>query len=617
MATDSPGRGEEEAPAEVARPVASTLAVGLHGIVGPFDPAQEEWCEYAERLGHYFVANDIAAVEKKRAILLTAVGPGTYRLLKTLASPRRLDELRFVELVDLASKHYNPKPSPIVKRFEFNSRSQKEGESVSVYVAELRKIAEHCEYGHVLRDMLRDRLVCGTSNKGIQRRLLLQTDLTFDRAMEVALAAEAAEKDSLRLTGVTADKDHPTPTLTPPASQIPVYTMSQQRKPRNNAPRQRGSNTSPPGCYRCGGNHQPTTCPCRAYTCHYCKIAKVCQKKARGNQNQEQAHSVRDQDAPGDNSQEYVLHHVGSGARDPYQAFIKMNGHPVQMEIDTGASVSVVGEEIFKAIQRGVKPLELQKSSVQLRTYTGDEIPVRGSVLVPVEHHGQDLTLPLIVTEGNGPPLVGRNWLSTLRLDWERIFVVKQNPSLQQVLDKHSGVFKEGLGELRGVKAKIYIAQDERPRFYKPHNVSFALRQKVEEELERLQPLGVIQPVQFADWAAPIVPVLKRDGRVRICGDYKITVNRVAKLEKYPLPRIEELFVSLARGKMFTKLDLSHAYFQVNSRHNRPNHWERPKTHPLLRQVTRSVVRKISESRRQARLKRLKSEGRLEFDIHH
>ena len=85
----------------------------------------------------------------------------------------------------------------------------------------------------------------------------------------------------------------------------------------------------------------------------------------------------------------------------------------------------------------------------------------------------------------------------------------------------------------------------------------------MEEELERLQTLGVIQPVQFADWAAPIVPVAKSDGRIRICGDYKITVNRAARLEKYPIPRIEELFASLAGGKTFTKLDLSHAYLQI------------------------------------------------------
>lgn len=130
---------------EGGEPLAA-LAVGLHGAIGPFDSS---WCDYAERLAHYFITNDIVAGEKMRAILLTAVGPATYQLLKTLASPRKLDELRFAKLVDLVSKHCNPKPSPIVKRFKFNSHSQKDGESIAVYVVALRKIDEYCEYGDV------------------------------------------------------------------------------------------------------------------------------------------------------------------------------------------------------------------------------------------------------------------------------------------------------------------------------------------------------------------------------------------------------------------------------------------------------------------------------------
>ena len=56
---------------------------------------------------------------------------------------------------------------------------------------------------------------------------------------------------------------------------------------------------------------------------------------------------------------------------------------------------------------------------------------------------------------------------------------------------------------------------------------------------------------------------MKSDGGVRICGDYKVTINKAARLDKYPIPRIDELFTSLAGGKMFSKLDLSHAYLQV------------------------------------------------------
>ena len=73
----------------------------------------------------------------------------------------------------------------------------------------------------------------------------------------------------------------------------------------------------------------------------------------------------------------------------------------------------------------------------------------------------------------------------------------------------------------------------------------------------------VIEPVQYSDWAAPIVPVLKRDGSVRICGDYKVTVNRALTTDTYPLPRVNDLFASLAGGKMFSKLDLAHAYQQI------------------------------------------------------
>ena len=77
----------------------------------------------------------------------------------------------------------------------------------------------------------------------------------------------------------------------------------------------------------------------------------------------------------------------------------------------------------------------------------------------------------------------------------------------------------EELGELRGTAAKIHIERDAQPRFEKARPVPFAIRKKVEQELDRLQALGVIRPVQFSDWAAPIVPVMKPDGKVRICGD--------------------------------------------------------------------------------------------------
>ena len=78
-----------------------------------------------------------------------------------------------------------------------------------------------------------------------------------------------------------------------------------------------------------------------------------------------------------------------------------------------------------------------------------------------------------------------------------------------------------------------------------------------------LEQSGIISPVQHSQWAAPIVPVPKKDGTVRICGDFKTTVNQACPTEQYPLPRADELFSDLSGGKYFTKLDLSSAYLQL------------------------------------------------------
>ena len=83
------------------------------------------------------------------------------------------------------------------------------------------------------------------------------------------------------------------------------------------------------------------------------------------------------------------------------------------------------------------------------------------------------------------------------------------------------------------------------------------------QELDRLERQGIIQKVDSSDWAAPILAVPKKDGRFRLCGDYKVTVNQARTMDQYPLPKPEDLFATLSNGKEFSKLDLSQAYLQL------------------------------------------------------
>ena len=131
-------------------------------------------------------------------------------------------------------------------------------------------------------------------------------------------------------------------------------------------------------------------------------------------------------------------------------------------------------------------------------------------------------------------------------------------------LSKYRAVFEEGLGTLKDFKASIDMDPRAKPRFCKSRSIPYAMRDLVTKELQRLVSEGIVEPVQFSEWASPIVAVLKEDRKsVRLCGDFKQTINPVSKLDRYPLPKIEDLFATLSGGKSFTKLDLSQAYQQL------------------------------------------------------
>ena len=85
----------------------------------------------------------------------------------------------------------------------------------------------------------------------------------------------------------------------------------------------------------------------------------------------------------------------------------------------------------------------------------------------------------------------------------------------------------------------------------------------MEAEQEKLQKDGVISPVTLSEWATPLVVVPKGDGRVRLCGDFKVSVNPALKIDQYPLPKVEDMFATLGKSTVFSKVDLKLAYLQL------------------------------------------------------
>ena len=180
-----------------------------HGRLPEFSGSAADWDVFTEQLSFYFAANGVTDEDKHRAILLSACGTTTYKLLKTLVAPAELTSKSFSDLVKLVQEHYNPKPSVIMRRFLFNSCVRQEGESITAYVKRLRDLAYHCEYGDSAKELIRDRLVCVVRDDALQRTLLAVAKLTFDRAFELALLHES-EAQNARL-------------LSYPSSTVPVH----------------------------------------------------------------------------------------------------------------------------------------------------------------------------------------------------------------------------------------------------------------------------------------------------------------------------------------------------------------------------------------------------------
>lgn len=164
--------------------------------------------------------------------------------------------------------------------------------------------------------------------------------------------------------------------------------------------------------------------------------------------------------------------------------------------------------------------------------------------------------LPLFVVQGNGPSLLGRSWLQHIHLNWRALGIatVRKVPSQPDaLLQKYATVFDDGQATMHPFKATLSLRSGAEPHFHRPRPVPFALRDAVGRELNHLEELGVLERVSYIQWAAPIVPVPKKDGQIRLCGDLKVTVNPVLEVDKYPLPTPDDLFATLAGGAQVHK----------------------------------------------------------------
>ena len=433
--------------------------MATHGTVSMFDPSTEDWMTYTERMKHYFVANDVTDADKKRSILLSACGPATYKVIRNLVEEGKLDTTPYDDIVKLVKNYYDPPPSVTMQRYKFNTRVRSASESVADYVAALREIAQHCEYKESLQDMLRDRLVCGVNNEAITNRLLSEKKLTFDKAMELAQAIESAERDTQQLRAAQS------------MSTTPQVHYSAAQKPKN---RQRAN-------YIVETEEEDEvseTIDGEKTQKQYSDDLRVIDTESsrselseRNERDKAEQHAADQWATLGPGFPQVKSHE--SHPEETYQMFtvrsksckliiltVAINGVPTPMEVDTSAAYSVITLITYQRIAQLGGVRDLEPSDLKLKSYSGQLIKVFGQLPVVVTYEQEQSELFVQVVEGEGPDLLGRDWMAALKvtLSMGEVHTVEEERSLLEVLAKYSSIFTDELGCLQRIRGvSVYI----------------------------------------------------------------------------------------------------------------------------------------------------------------
>lgn len=319
-------------------------------------------------------------------------------------------------------------------------------------------------------------------------------------------------------------------------------------------------------CSHCGWrNHTSNACKYAQSRCNSCgnvgHLASVCRSE-----NNKTINYVSDSDESNeiDHFNNFIFYVSPTGPTEVYSLTIKIDGVDVRMTCDTGAPCIMIPISLYNKL-KGNKCLN--SCSVPYVSYNGDTIKLLGEYNAIVSYQGIKRKLAVVVANSDNPALLGRSFLraNNFELTQVNLVVNEQNYAviIEQIKSEYSEIFNGRLGKYVNHQISLQISDNAKPVFFKPRTIPLAWKDKVEKQLRELIKQDILEPIDNSDWGTPLVPILKPNGELRICGDYKVTLNKYLVDFRYPLPRIDEIFASLQGCEIFIKLDMSSAYNQL------------------------------------------------------
>lgn len=515
----------------------------------------DDWPRWKRQFEQFREASSLAADSAKKQIntLLYCLGEEAEAVLSSTNITE--DERKVYDtVVSKFDAFFLVRRNVIFERARFNQRNQLGGETVEQYIMELYKLAESCNYGEMTDEMIRDRLVVGIRDGALSQRLQLDPTLTLEKAKKMVRQQEAVGEQQQLLKGTAAVDANSLDELQPRRDRRKPWRGSRDR-PRKSANKTTNARSQSKPCQRCGrGQHSRDKCPAREATCHTCKkkghYSSQCFSKTVST-----VESTNDMDAA-------YLDTVSASKESAWLTQIQVNGEKnISFKMDTGAEVTAISVNTHEQLK---KP-RLTTASKILYGPSRTKLKVKGVFEATLSRGNMSVKQPIFVVDSLKCNLLGLPAIAALKLAARLDATVGEKPESAahaEILQKYPSVF-QGLGNL-GDEYEIKLKPDAKPySLFAPRHIPLPLRPKVQEELSRMESIGVISKVdEPTPWCAGMVVVPKKAGAIRICVDLKpLNVNVLR--EVHPLPKVDETLAQLTGAKVFSKLDANSGFWQI------------------------------------------------------